>query len=118
MTQDSLVWSTRTVEEKGIVLPWQRIEPYGPFQMADGRWTDNPPKGTVLESGEVFIPYSSLWDVAERTIDDYLAERMPPNVNSHEQMALEQAGLADRETRGGCHGTQKLRDFLGMSDDD
>lgn len=104
-------WSTRTIEEQGLMLPWQRIERYGPITI-EGYTTDKPPKGTVLEEGTVFVPYDVLWAVAERTSDDAFMGNMPPHVGYHEQLALEQAGLADGETRGGCHGTDKLREFL------
>lgn len=114
-----LEWSERTVVERGIILPWQRVERYGP-QNIEGRilFAYRLPKGSVLEAGDVFISYNELWAVAERTIDDYIVGNAIADISYHGQMALEQAGLADAETRGGCHGTQKLRDFLNMSDDD
>ena len=108
-----LKWSSRTIKQDGIILPWQRVEPYGPFTFPDGRVTDKPPKGTVLESGEVFVPMDVLYEVSQRTSTDAMFGVTPPDVGYHEQMALEQAGLARGETRGGCHGTEKLHTFLG-----
>lgn len=97
--------TTRTVEERGVVLPWKRVERYGPPLR-------EKPKGTVLESGEVFVSMSTLYAVNERTSDDYLREIPPPFVGYHEELALVEAGLADKETRGGIHGTEKLAKFL------
>lgn len=132
LARPTLEWTTRVIEQRGLLLPWVRKEPYGrpaaprtcPIH---GRRREVPPenprctckgirKGAVLESGEVFVSSSDLYEVAERTIDDYLFHTPPPNIGYHEQLALEQAGLAERETRGGCHGTDKLRRFLGLEE--
>lgn len=109
-----LKWTTRTIEQKGIELPWQRIERYGP-QEIDGRifFEERPPKGTVIEEGTVFIPESVLYEVAEQGVwDSQFGNALL--LDTHMGYALEQAGLADRETRGGYHGTEKLRLLLGM----
>lgn len=98
---------TRTIEQKGIVLPWKRVEPYGPRHILD----DRPPKGTVLDSGEVFIPMGTLAELAEQ-------DRMDSQFGSvfllgmREGLALEQAGLAEQETRGGYHRTDALMAFM------
>lgn len=112
MTELTLI--TRTIEQKGLVLPWERVERYGPNTMliATAESKERPSKGTVLESGEVFVPYDVLWEVAERTTDDYIMGLPIPSVGYHEKLALVKAGLAVEETRGGIHGTDKLREFL------
>lgn len=104
---------TRTIEQRGIELPWQRVERYGPYEINDGsgRYTDNPPKGTVLDSGVVFIPLSTLEDLAEQDVYDSQFGRVLL-LDYHEGLALEAAGLAAKETKGGYHRTDKLLEFL------
>lgn len=104
----TFTFTTRTVEERGLELPWERLERYGPEHLPG-----HPPRGTVLESGTVFIPVNALYEVADRTTDDYLWENPPPQVGYHAQLALVKAGLAEEETRGGIHGTPALRELLG-----
>jgi hypothetical protein len=94
---------TKTVEVHGIELPWVRRKAYA------------PQKGIVLGRGTAFIPLTLLEEVAQRTIDDYLYGNMPPELDSEQQLALEQAKLAEKETRGGCHGTDKLRRWLNKA---
>lgn len=103
---------TKTVEVRGIVLPWKKIERYGPIYSP---WIANPPyrppKGTVLESGEVFIPLSTLEELAEQdTYDSQFGQVFL--LDYHEGLALEEAGLAAGETKGGYHRTDKLLAFL------
>lgn len=116
---EKLDWTTRTIEERGIELPWQRVERYGPILDTNGEafyaGDNHPPKGTVLESGTVFIPDSVLYGVAEQGDYDSLSPfGTALLLGTHEGYALEQAGLAVQETRGGYHGTEKLRQLLGM----
>ena len=111
-----VVSETRVI--RGIRLPWQRVERTGPIPTADGRvmHADHAPKGTVLDSGEVFIPLETLEELAEQGQWDsqfgsaYL-------LGTHEGLALEAAGLAERETRGGYHRTDALRAFLDAAYD-
>lgn len=105
--------TTRTVEQRGIVLPWQRVEQTGPITLPGGRvaFEDHPPKGTVLDEGEVFIPLDTLYALLEQERWDSQFEHAFL-LDYHEGLALEAAGLAQRETRGGYHRTQALVDLL------
>lgn len=114
---DTLTWSTRTVQEKGLWLPWERVERYGP-QRINGKtlFEDRPPKGTVLESGTVFVTESTLYEVAEQgTYDSQFGSALL--LGPYEGPALVKAGLAVEETRGGYHGTDKLRRLLDMEEE-
>lgn len=106
--------TTRLIAQRGIELPWQRIERYGPNTMliATPESKQRPPKGTVLEEGTVFIPYETLWKVAEQDVWDSQMGS-PLLLGYQEGLALEQAGLAVAETKGGYHGTDKLRELIG-----
>jgi hypothetical protein len=104
---------SRTVEEKGIVLPWVRYEPTGPIRLPNGEMamTERLPKGSRIEHGEVFIPMSTIYELAEQDIwDSQFGSAFL--LDQHEGYALEQAGLAARETRGGFHRTDKLLAWL------
>ena len=100
--------TTRTTVEHGIELPWERVERYGPiYNKHSDTWTDDPPKGTVLESGTVFVSEATLEELleAEHSLgmgDAYL-------LGYHEGMALEKAGLARQETRGGYYTREEER---------
>lgn len=105
----ALTSETRTV--RGIRLPWERIERYGPTTYPNGQVSDDPPKGTVLESGEVFIDLDTLYQLAEQDVwDSQFAEALL--LGYHEGLALEAAGLAAQETRGGFHRTDLLLAFI------
>jgi hypothetical protein len=106
------VLTSRTVVIEGIELPWVERERYGPYTTPHGVLIDKPPKGTVLNQGAVFIPFDLLHEVAERTSNDYVAGYLSPDVDYRQGLALEEAGLAVLETRGGYHGTDKLRKYL------
>lgn len=102
---------TRVVH--GIRLPWQRIEKTGPMTGHNGVvfYADAPPKGTVLESGEVFVPFEVLEELAEQgEWDSQFGSAFLLGV--HEGLALEQVGFAVQETRGGYHRTDALVEFL------
>lgn len=102
---------TRTVEQRGIELPWQRVERYGPYTTAEGKTVDKPPKGTVLEEGTVFIPLSTLEELSEQDVwDSQFGSAFL--LDYHEGLALKAVGLAAEETRGGFHRTEKLLEFL------
>lgn len=110
-------WTTRTVVQRGIELPWERIERYGPTVIRGIlRFTDRPPKGTVLESGTVFIPASTLYELAEQDVYDSQFGKVLL-LGTHEGYALEQAGLAVEETKGGYHRTDKLLEFLQLTEE-
>lgn len=98
---------------RGIRLPWQGVEHSGPQTLPDGRvfGEDRPPKGTVVESGEVFIPLSTLEELAEQDVwDSQFGSSFL--LGYHEGLALEADGLAAQETRGGYHRTDRLVAFL------
>lgn len=110
--------TTRTIEVKGIVLPWEEVERYGSdLTYADGRqmYPERKPTGTVVASGEVFISLDTLYELSEQDVWDsqfgsaYL-------LGHHEGLALEKAGLAVRETRGGYHRSETLLKFLESVD--
>lgn len=115
--EGKLRWATRTIEQKGIVLPWKRVEHHGPQEINGRRFfEDRPPKGTVLERGTVFIPETTLYELAEQgTYDSQFGSAFLLGV--HEGYALAEAGLAVQETKGGYHGTDKLRRLLKMREE-
>lgn len=89
----------RTTWVLGIELPWQEIKRY------------DPEKGTVLREGRVFVEMSTLYAVSEQGV----WESQFGNVlllDYLEGLALEAAGLAEQETRGGYHTTELLTEFL------
>lgn len=107
----ALTSETRIV--KGIVLPWQRVERSGPLTTSDGNthFEDRPPKGTVLDSGEVFIELNTLYELAEQDRwDSQFGSALL--LGSREGLALVEAGLAEEETRGGFHRTDLLLAFI------
>lgn len=92
---------TKAVEVRGVILPWER---------KTRAWIEVPPD-TVIESGEVFIPLCTLTQLAEQDVYDSQFGT-PFLLGLHEGLALEAAGLAVRETRGGYHRTELLLKFL------
>lgn len=100
---EGLVWTSRTVVQKGIELLWEQRKAY------------EPDKGKVVRTGRVFITEETLWELSKQGQWDsqfggsYL-------LAMDQGLALEQAGLAVRETKGGYHSTEKLREFLGCDD--
>lgn len=95
----------------GVRLPWQRVEKYGPNQDPSGAWSDHPPKGTVLDSGEVFVSLSTLEELAEQ--DEWDSQFGSAFLlDLHQGLALEAAGLAVSETRGGYHRSESLQQFI------
>lgn len=113
----------------GVELPWEERENYDvpaypdtcpkhspvpeELKYANPRCTCHPrAKGDLIDQGTVFVPLSTLESVCERTTDDYWSGVTPPIVGHREGLALEQAGLAERETRGGYHGTDAGRQAL------
>lgn len=113
--------TSRTKVVYGAELPWEEREPYDKPAHPDtcpqhhpevhphpgGRCTCSPVvKGTLINRGTVFVSLSTLYEVCERTTDDYWSGATPPSIGFREGLALEQAGLAVREARGGYHGTE------------
>lgn len=109
---DEIRLTSRTVVQHGIELPWERRERYGPQYMKGAKaWTDHPPKGTVVESGTVFIELGTLEELMEA--DHSLGMGGAYLMGYHEGMAVELAGLASQETRGGYYTTSEQRERLG-----
>jgi hypothetical protein len=104
----TVVFQTRMVPSRFIVLPFERRATG--IDVSLGRAAK---VGDVFESGTVEISESLLYDVNDRDIDDYLVGNIPTfHISSEQTWALEQAGWAVRETRGGVHGTDALTEFL------
>ncbi len=104
---DEIAVTARTIEQRGITLPWERWS--YPAVFKDGRnLTPERPHPSVLEdSGEVFIPMDTLYELAEQDRwDSQFGSAFL--LGAHEGLALEAAGLAERETRGGYHRTDAL----------
>ena len=110
---------TRTIEEKGIVLPWERTERYGcdllyptgHAREGEVMYPDRKPTGTVIETGEVFVPLQTLYDLADQDVwDSQFGSAFL--LSNQEGLALVGHGLAEQETKGGYHRTQKLLEFL------
>ena len=110
---------SRTVEEKGISLPWQRRERYGSEMVypkghareGETIYPERQPTGTVIESGWVFIPMKTLYELSEQELwNSQFGSAFL--LGYHEGLALEAAGLADQETKGGYHRTDALLAFL------
>lgn len=105
---------TRTVEVKGVELPWERIELFGCDVLRDegsSMFPDREPTGTVVESGTVFVPLDTLYDLSEQDVwgSTFGNAFLLPH---KEGLALVAAGLAVQENRGGFHRTDKLVEFL------
>lgn len=109
--------SSETRVIKGIRLPWQRVERTGPiFRDGENLTPDRSPKGTVLESGEVFIEMDTLYRLSEQDVwDSQFGSACL--LGYHEGMALVEAGLAVEETRGGFHRTERLLAFIKHVED-
>ena len=90
---------TKTVEVEGIELPyhWESAYPGSTFKP---------------QSGKVFIEADTLIEVSEQ--DQWAGAFGESLVIAPRwaDLALEQAGLAVRETRGGVHGTPALKELL------
>jgi hypothetical protein len=92
---------TKTVEVAGFELPWKNRRGYPPNH------------GKILSQGVVFIPLELFEQICERDTDDYLLGNIPAwHADFQQELALIQAGFAERETRGTIHGTDKGRQVL------
>jgi hypothetical protein len=108
---DEIKVQTRTVEEQGIELPWERWSYPAVFKDGKNLTPDRPHPSVLEESGTVFIPMDDLYQLSEQdTWDSQFGSALL--FGSHEGLALEQAGLAVRETKGGYHRTDKLLAWL------
>jgi hypothetical protein len=103
--------TTRTVEEKGIVLPWERWSYPAVFRDGVNLTPERKHPSVIEDSGEVFVPMNTIYELAEQDRWDSQfgsAFLLGPD----EGLALEAAGLAERETKGGYHRTDKLLTWL------
>lgn len=82
---------------KGIVLPWEWVNPYDAQK--------------EKRNGEAFIEWSVLDELAEQ--DVWRSQIFGAFLIEQDQgLALEQAGLAIHENRGGYHRTDELLALL------
>lgn len=91
--------TAKTVEVHGLELPYHWESGY-------------PDSSFEPRSGTVFISNEQLVEVAERDQWAGAFGAMLVDLPPWAEHALEQAGLGVRETRGGVHGTDKLRELL------
>lgn len=102
-------WGERQITQRGITLPYrEEIKRYddeaGQLMVKDVR------------EGEVFVTASDLYELSEQdTWDSQFGKVLL--LGHFEGIALEQAGLAIRETRGGYHRSDTLADYLDMLED-
>lgn len=102
---------TRVVEQKGITLPWERWSPRAVFRDGVNLTPERPDPPVLQDSGEVFVPLDTLYELAEQGIwDSQFGSAFL--LGAYEGLALEAAGLAERETKGGYHRTDKLVEWL------
>lgn len=103
----SVVVRERTVVEHGIVLPYVRYRRHSGNTNGDFTiWSEWPPV-----RGEVFIPRGDLEQLAEQDVWDSQFGQVLL-LGPCEGLALEQAELAVRETKGGYHRSEKLLELL------
>lgn len=95
--QDEIQKTTETRVVEGIRLSFEKLT-----------YHIGVPYDTGTETLEVFIEASTLVALCEQgEWDSQLGGALL--LDYHEGMALEQAGLAEQETRGGFHGTDEVR---------
>lgn len=94
-----LSWTTRTVEQKGLELPWKKMV----FKAGRNR---------TVGQGSVFITEEALREVAERREEDYLYSPPLIDLDDIELLALQQHKLAEIQPHRGYYGTDRLRGFL------
>lgn len=99
---------TKTI--KFITLPWNKLA--NGYDKLGGR----AEIGDVLESGIVDIPLNKIYRLAEQDRWDSQFGGAFIDLDTKEGWALEQAGLAERETRGGHHRTDLLTDWMEAND--
>jgi hypothetical protein len=99
MNIEDIRFTTQIVVVEGIELPWQELKPY------------EPDKGSVLREGTVFVSMDTLYQLSEQGLWDSSFGNVLL-LDYLEGLALEAAGLAERETRGGHHRTDLLMEFL------
>jgi hypothetical protein len=92
---DLIEVSTEIVEIRGIRLPYR-----------DARRDEKP------EEGVVFVPLSLLHEIAEQGEWDSQFGSVLLIHDRHQELALEQAGLGVKETKGGFHRSPTLEPFM------
>jgi hypothetical protein len=104
---DKIEIKTRTVEERGIELPWERWSYPAVFKDGVNLTPERPHPSVLEEFGTVFITMSDLYALSEQDIwDSQFGSALL--LGTHEGLALVAAGLAVLETKGGYHRTDKL----------
>lgn len=96
--------STRTRVEQGVWLHWEYRARYGPP-------INTRPKGEIEREGEVFVAVEDLYALNDFGAEYRLGESFSIDT-PYAGEALAQAGLAEKETRGGIHATPKLSVWL------
>lgn len=114
---NSIPISAVTVVRHGITLPWVEVERYGSDLLythgpreGEQMYPDRKRTGEVRNQGEVFIPLGTLEELMEAENSWGMGGSF--QLGYHEGMALEQAGLATRETRGGFHSREEQKAAL------
>lgn len=90
--------------EVGVVLPYRR-EHHGPWD-----FSTTPASLPVerVEEGTVFVSWATVQELADQQpFDSEFGGALL--LDLYEGLALEQAGFAVQETRGGYHGTKKTK---------
>lgn len=91
---DEIQYRHRLVREDGVVLPYpEKVFHVGSFP-----------------AGEVFVPYGLLEELDGRKYGD--SEYSSFLVSSEIKRALEHAGWANMEIRGGCYGSEKFHEEI------
>lgn len=109
--------TTRIVEQRGVMLPWERWTPPKVYDTQGVDCTpERPDPPQLLNSGEVFVPLSTLEEVAcQGRWDSQYGSALV--LTATKKYALVAAGWAREETRGGIHGTDALRQWLNQNCD-
>jgi hypothetical protein len=107
------VVEVRTIEQRGITLPWERWSPTPVFRDGVNLTPDRPNPPERTDSGEVFVPVETLYELAEQDMWDSQFGKVLL-LGTYEGLALEAAGLAVRETRGGYHRTDALVELIEL----
>lgn len=110
--------ATRTRVQYGVELPWEERERYGSdlrypkghAREGEQMYPDRQPTGTIVKTGTAFVPLGVLEELLEA--DHSLGMGDAYLVGYREGMALEKAGLARQETRGGYYTREEERERL------
>lgn len=102
---------TKTVEVKGVNLPWEMWTPNPVFKDGVNLTPERPNPPELLKSGDVFISEDTLYELeSQGRWDSQFGSALL--LDPYKGLALEAKGWAERETRGGYHGTEKLKKWM------